>query len=118
MLAAAALFVFALACLVYVAFKFLSLGISLDAMLSRQLYMQQLQQASQQQVKQPGQQFSQQFQNELHDFMNRPQTEGEFIPASDTESFVREEAEKLRKKGMSEEEMQQFIQQAVGAELD
>lgn len=114
------LFLFGLGCVIYVSFKYLSMAIGLDAMLSRQLQSQMSAMMQQPQMA-PGVAGQPNLADQLRQFMSAqkmPQTDGEFIPYSDEEAAVREEVEKLRKKGLSEEELNNFVNQAVGANLD
>jgi hypothetical protein len=43
-------------------------------------------------------------------------TEGDFTPVSEEEQFIQENVEHLRRQGMTEEELDSFIRQAVGSE--
>ncbi len=43
-------------------------------------------------------------------------TEGDFAPYSDEEAFVQEQVDHLRRQGLSDEELDAFIRQAVSAD--
>ena len=44
-------------------------------------------------------------------------TEGDFAPYSDEEAFIQEQVEHMRRQGLSEDELDSFIKQAVGTDI-
>ena len=109
---AGAFFLFAFACAIYVAYRFLSLALSMDAAFLKEFSGQQrtVQQAlSQSPIQQSSlKKFSQ-------DRMTP--TEGTFEPFNDEEAFLNEQVDRLRQQGLSEEECNEFIRQAVGTSV-
>lgn len=108
----AALFVFAVALMGYVAFRFLSLALSLDAALLREFI--KVENKTDEHLRsspvQP---------DKLKSFIQSRMTptEGTFEPYDEEELFVQQQVEHLRRAGMTEEECEAFIRQAVGTDI-
>jgi len=110
LLCAGALFIAALALLVYVAYRFLSLAISLDSFILREL------QSRPQVVSSPAADTSGSIlQSQLKEFIaNRLKpTDGAFEFNTDEELFLNETIQNLRAQGIKEEELDAFMKHAV-----
>jgi hypothetical protein len=109
---AGALGFFAVSACIYVAFKFLSLAISLDAALLREFKVQ-----NQHDIKMDAN--NPITSDKLKSFIASrfTPTDGDFVPYSDEEAFLNERVAELRAKGLTDEELQSFIKQAVGTDI-
>lgn len=107
LLFAAAMFCFGIASVIYVAFRFLSIAISLDSAILRGI-----KNKPQEQVQQPTEP---PLESKLREFISSrlAPTQGDFVPYADEVAFLNEQVESLRSKGLTEEELNQFIRQAV-----
>jgi hypothetical protein len=111
-LIAAALFLFSLACMFYVGFRFLSLVLSMEIGIVKEFRggNTQVLEAVHEVGGDAGK-----TQSKLKDFIASrfTPTEGEFIPVTDEEQFIQEQVEHLRQQGLTDEELDAFIRQAV-----
>lgn len=87
----------------YVAFKFAALAISLDINLTKVFQITQKPQA----IVQPAASGVAQ---------DKPSAEP-FVPYNEEEAFLQEKIDELRGKGLSDQELEQFIRQAVGTDI-
>jgi hypothetical protein len=101
-----------LASVVYVAFRFLSLVVSMEAGILREFkgnskaVDKALADIPQKEAK-------------LREFIaaRMSPTEGEFVPQSDEEAFINEQVEHLRRQGMTDDELDAFVRQAVNTDI-
>lgn len=100
------------ASVVYVAFRFLSLVTSMEAGILREFRSSS---------KAVGKALSDipEKESKLRSFIQSRMTptEGEFTPYSDEEAFINEQVEHLRRQGMTDEELDAFVRQAVGTDV-
>jgi len=108
----AALFVFANALVIYVAFRFLSLALSVDASLLREFT--KLEIKTDEHLRSTPLQA-----DKLKSFIQSRMTptEGAFEPYNEEELFLQQQVEHLRRSGMTDEECDAFIRQAVGTDI-
>jgi hypothetical protein len=108
LLSASGLFLFGLACVIYVAFRFLALVLSLDAAILKEFQMNTNAYRDAARTN-PIQE------SKLKDFIQSRMapTDGDFIPVSDEEAFLQEQITELRGKGLTDEELEAFVRQAV-----
>lgn len=104
---------FGLACVIYVAYRFLALALSMDAAILREFSL------TSKSIKQLTQSAGPVLGEKLKEFIaNRlTPTEGDFSGSSDEELFLNEQVEHLRRQGLTEEELNAFIRQAVGTDI-
>lgn len=103
---------FALAAVVYVSFRFLALVLSMEVGILKEFKVQRpamdkaLADIPEKEAK-------------LKDFIRARMspTEGDFTPYSDEEAFINENVEFLRRQGMTDDELDAFIRQAVGTDI-
>lgn len=114
LLAAAALFIAALALLVWVGFRYYTLAINLDSAILKELVSRPMS------IPIAGSQPTSEslLGNQLKEFIasRMKPTDGEFITNTDEELFIQEQIKNLRDQGqggISEEEMKAFVSQAV-----
>ena len=109
LLFAAGSFLFGLACVIYVAMRFLIIAISLDAAILREFKGQSAA---------VGRALGDipEKEEKLKSFIQSRMTptEGEFVPQSEEEQFIQEQVEHLRRQGMTDEELDAFVRQAAG----
>lgn len=104
LLAASGLFLFGLSCVIYVAYRFLSLVLSLDAAMLREFKLN---------VRSPNPVLGRKI--EYPTQPNTEPTEGSFEPTSDENMYVQEQVEQLRGiQGLSDADLASAIRQAVG----
>lgn len=113
LLAAGGLFLVGLAAVVYVAYRFLALALSMDMAMLREFRVQA--NASEKAAQSAGPVLG----DRLREFISSRMapTEGEFVPTSDEEMFIQEQVEHLRRQGLTEEELEAFMRQAVGTDI-
>ena len=112
LLASAGFFLFSLSCVLYVAFRFLILVLSLDSAILRE-FKGQIGRVDQVTAQGPINE------KKLKDFIQSRMapTEGDYHPYSDEEAFIQEKVEELRHQGMTQEELDAFVRQAVGSDI-
>lgn len=96
-LAGAGLFLFGLACVVYVTYRFLSLVLSMDMAMLREVKLSSRVMASP-----PVETGQEPIQSQLRSFIQSRMapTDGDFVGQSDEEMFIREQAEELKDRGV------------------
>ena len=112
LLIAAALFLFGLACVIYVAYRFLVIVLSLDAAILHEFKGHG---RNVEQIAKSGPIQEEKLKSFIQARMSP--TDGGFVPQSDEEAFINEQVEHLRRQGMSDEELDAFIRQANGTEI-
>lgn len=123
--AACALLAFAAS--IFVSFKFASLAISLDINLFRELQInRELSRLTMQpsQVPNPANESKENaaattMGQRLQDFLRSRvgASDGDFVPYSDEQAFLNEQVDGLRAKGMSQEELDTFVKQAINTDI-
>ena len=111
-LVAAALFLVAFAGAIYVVYRFLSLVLSMEIGILKEFGNKSTaanQYAQNQQVTE----------SKLKEFIKSrfSPSEGDFQPYTDEEAFITEQVENLRRQGLSDEELEAFVRQAVGTDI-
>ena len=111
-LLASALLLLGLACVIYVAYRFLIIVLSLDAAILHE-FKGQGRNVEKMAKAGPIQE------DKLKSFIQARMTptEGDFVPQSDEEAFINEQVEHLRRQGLTDEELDLFIRQANGTEI-
>ncbi len=126
MLIGGGVFLFAAACVIYVAFRFLSLVLTLDMAMLREFKYQAIntgqaistasqavtsaEEAMKANSVQP---------SKLREFIaaRMSPTQGDFTPYSEEEAFINESVEHLRRQGLNDDELDAFVRQAVGTDI-
>jgi hypothetical protein len=113
LLFAAGFFVLSVAAVVYVAYRFLALALSMDAAILREFKQRPVSAPPMSNV---GQEFPNITGSQANPFAGKqPDTEGDFVPHSDEGAFIAEQVELIRQQqGLTEEDMEKFIRQAKG----
>lgn len=116
-----AILVSTLTAFAYVSLRFAMMALSMDAALLREFkvaskHIADISQSNREILNSSGENL----QTKLRDFVasRMSPTEGEFIHQTDEEAWLAEQLNNARAEGMSKEEIQAFVSQAIGADVD
>lgn len=103
---------FGLSAIVYVAFRYLSLVLSMEIGILKEF-------AKHGKVVDKALEDIPAKESQLREFIRARMspTEGDFVAQNEESQFIQEQAEVLRQKGMTDEELEAFIRQAVGSDI-
>jgi hypothetical protein len=117
-LIAASLFLFALTAIVYVALRFISLVLSMEVGILKEFKGQRefVQPVGPVGVISPDAPITE---NKIKEFIKSrfAPTEGSFEGYNDEDAFIQEKVEDLRRQGLTQEELDAFVRQAVGTDI-